>query len=394
MAQALSNVRILDLSMIVAGPYGTMLLADMGAEVIKIEPPGIGEAGRGLPPHFIEGESAYFIALNRNKKSMTIDLKSQAGLQIFYDLVKKSDVVVNNFRPGVVNRLKIDYETLKTINPRIICCSITGYGETGPANDKPAFDLIIQARGGIMSFTGEAGGNPVKVGVPMADLSGGIFACNGILAALYHREITGQGQKIDISMLDCQISLLTYRAQYFFLAGEIPKPNGCMHPAVHPLKDFHTRTFDIVLDCNTQRIFDEMAQKIGDSRLIDNPKFSSRNDRFTNREELYAILEEIFLTRSGEEWLELLEDHIPIGPINTIDRALTDPQILSRRMVVDIPYGNDSALKLVGNPIKLSASEEVFKKPSRLGEDTEEVLKEMLGYAQEEIDQLKSRKII
>jgi CoA:oxalate CoA-transferase len=393
MTQALSNVRILDLSMIVAGPYGTMMLADLGAEVIKIENPNTGEAGRGLPPHYFEGESAYFISLNRNKKSVTLDLKSETGLNIFYDLVKTADVVVNNFRPGVLKRLKIDYATLDKINPRIICCSITGYGETGPTSDRPAFDLIVQARGGIMSFTGETNRKPVKMGAPMADLSGGVFASNGILAALYHREITGRGQNIDISMLDCQISLMTYRAQYYLVAGEIAKPNGCGHTAVHPLRDFRTRTFDIVLDCNTQKIFDDMAQKIGDPRLIDNPKFNSRNNRYTHREDLYTILEEIFTTRTGEEWLELLEEIIPIGPVNTVDRALADPQILSRNMVVEIPYGNQR-LKIVGNPIKMSANDEVFTGPPRLGQDTDSVLTSILGYSQEKIDELRMQKVV
>jgi len=394
MPQALSNIRILDLSMIVAGPYGTMMLADLGAEVIKIENPNGGEAGRGLPPHYFEGESAYFISLNRNKKSITLNLKSETGLHIFYDLVEKSDVVVNNFRPGVLEKLKIDYNTLEKINPRIICCSITGYGATGPTCDRPAFDLIIQARGGIMSYTGEPNRKPVKMGAPMADLSGGIFASNGILAALYNREITGRGQNVDISMLDCQISLMTYRAQYYLVAGEIAKPNGCGHTAVHPLRDFGTRTFDIVLDCNTQKIFDAMAQKIGDPRLIDNPKFSSRNNRYTHREELYTIMEEIFMTRTGEEWLELLEEIIPIGPVNTIDRSLADPQILSRNMVVEIPYGNEKKLKIVGNPIKMSANDEVFTAPPQLGRDTDAVLKNILGYSQEKIDELRCQKIL
>ena len=394
MNKTLSNVKILDLSMIVAGPYGTMILADMGAEVIKIENPKTGEAGRGLPPHYLEGESAYFISLNRNKKSVTLDLKSEIGLNIFYDLVRVSDVVINNFRPGIVQKLKIDYETLNKINPKIICCSITGYGETGPASNRPAFDLIIQARGGIMSFTGEPGGKPVKMGAPIADLSGGIFAATGILAALYQREITGRGQKIDISMLDCQISLLTYRAQYYLVAGEIAKPSGCGHSAVHPLRDFHTKTFDIVLDCNTQKIFDNLAEKIGDPRLINNPKFGSRNNRYTHREELYKILDEIFMTRTGEEWLELLEENIPIAPVNTVDRALKDPQVLSRNMVVDIPFGSEKQLKIIGNPIKMSMNEESFIAPPKLGQHTSNVLKGILGYDDKKIEELKNHKII
>ncbi|MDP3879953.1 MAG: CoA transferase [Dehalococcoidales bacterium] len=242
MTLPLANVRILDLTSVLSGPYCTMILGDLGAEIIKIERPGTGDAARGLPPHFVEGESAYFIAINRNKKSMVLNLQSAGGKEIFYRLAQDADVVINNYRPGVVERLGIDYETLKKINPRIICCSVTGYGETGPFKDRPAFDLIIQARGGIMSYTGEAGGKPVKMGTPMGDFAGGLFAANGIMAALYHREKTGRGQKIDLSLLDCQISLLTYRGEYYFVGGEVAKPLGVGHASIHPLRDFKTQT--------------------------------------------------------------------------------------------------------------------------------------------------------
>jgi CoA:oxalate CoA-transferase len=261
----LSGIRILDLSLIMAGPYCTLILGDLGAEVIKVEKPGEGEGARGVPPHFFEGESAYFIAMNRNKKSMILDLKNEKGREVFYELAKKSDIVIDNFRPGVVKKLGVDFDTLKEMNPRIICCSISGYGETGPFNDRPAFDLIIQARGGIMSYTGEPGRMPVRMGAPMGDLAGGLFAANGLLAALYQRERTGRGQKIDISLLDCQISLLTYRAQYYFVGNEIAQPLGSGHASIHPIRAFKTKSFDIVMDCNTQNIFTELCEAIGDS---------------------------------------------------------------------------------------------------------------------------------
>jgi len=395
MGLALSNIRILDLTLIMAGPYCTLILGDLGAEVIKIERPGEGEGARGVPPHFFEGESAYFIAMNRNKKSMTLDLKNRKGREIFYELAKKSDIVIDNFRPGVVKKLGVDFDTLKEMNPRIICCSISGYGETGPFNDRPAFDLIIQARGGIMSYTGEPGRMPVRMGAPMGDLTGGLFAANGLLAALYQRERTGRGQKIDISLLDCQISLLTYRAQYYFVGNEIAQPLGSGHASIHPIRAFKTKTFDIVMDCNTQNIFTELCEAIGDSKMAANPKFNCRENRLKNKEELYNILEEIFLTKTGEEWLELLEKRIPISPISTIDKALSDPQVLSRNMVVEVDYGNNKKLKVVGNPIKMSEIEqEVFKAPPRLGQHTEEILTHILNYSPEHIKELRQQKII
>jgi len=355
MGQPLSNVRILDLSLIMAGPYCTLILGDLGAEVIKIERPGIGEGARGVPPHFFEGESAYFIAMNRNKQSMTLDLKTEKGKEIFYELAKRSDVVIDNFRPGVVKKLGVDFDVLNKINPKIICCSISGYGQTGPFNDRPAFDLIIQARGGVMSYTGEPGQMPVRMGAPMGDLTGGLFAAQGILAALYQREQTGRGQRIDISLLDCQISLLTYRGQYYFIGNEIAQPIGSGHTSLHPIRAFKTKTFDIVIDCNTENIFRELCDAIG----------------------------------------RPLDKRIPIGPINTVDKVLSDPQVLSRNMVAEVDYGNGKILKILGNPIKMSEiDQEVFKAPPRLGENTEDVLKSILRYSSHEIDDLRSKKII
>ena len=391
----LSGVRILDLTLLMAGPYCTLILGDLGAEVMKIETPGVGEAGRGVPPHFFEGESAYFIAMNRNKKSITLNLRTDEGRDIFYALAKKSDVVIDNFRPGVLKRLGADYESLKAVNPRIISCSITGYGQTGALNDGPASDLTIQARGGIMSYTGEPGRMPVKMGAPIGGLAGGIFAAHGILAALYQRERTGRGQQVDVSLLDCQISLLTYRGQYYFVGNEIAQPVGSGHASTHPVRAFKTKTFDIVVDCNTQKVFVELCGMIGRPELAENPKFRLREDRYKNKEELYSILEELFLSKSGEEWMELLEERIPISPINTVDRALVDPQVLSRNMVVEVEYPNGKRLKILGNPIKMSEiKKQVFSVPPQLGEHTDKVLKDYLGYSNEEIQRLKTDKII
>ncbi len=389
MSMPLSGVRVLDLTVMIAGPVSAMILADLGAEVIKIEKPGTGEGARGMPPHFFEGESAYFIAFNRNKKSVVLDLKGEYGRKTFYELVKKSDVVVDNYRPGVLEKLKIDYETLRQVHPGIICCSITGYGSTGPFKGRPAFDIAVQARGGIMSFTGEPGRQPVRAGVPMGDLGGGLFGLHGILAALYQREKTGRGQKIEVSMLDCQIALLTYRGQYYLTAGEIAESLGTEHASVVPSRGFKTKTINIVIDCNLQRIFDEFCTLAGVSEIARDPRFNSRDNRFIHRKELYDLLEKLFMTKTGEEWLELLEDRIPIAPINTVDKALADPQILSRNMVPEIDYGNGKKLKIIGNPIKMSEMEqEKFKPAPRLGEHTEEILRELLHYSSEDIERL------
>lgn len=395
MSLPLSDVRVLDLTLIMAGPYCTLIFGDLGAEVIKIERPGIGESARKMPTFVFEGESAYFIAMNRNKKSITLDLKEQEGRNIFYELAKKSDVVIDNFRPGVVKSLGVDFDTLRKINPRIICCSISGYGQTGPFKNRPAFDLVIQARGGIMSYTGEPGRIPVRMGAPMGDLAGGLFASQGILAALFQREKTGRGQQIDISLLDCQTSLLTYRAQYYFSGKEIARPVGSGHVSAHPIRAFQTKTFDVVIDANTENIFVELCNGIGKSNMCQNPKFNSREMRLKHKEELYAILEKVFLEKTGEEWLVLLEEKIPIAPINTIEKALADPQTLNRNMVVEVEYENGKKLKIVGNPIKMSEiEEEVFKRPPRLGEHTDRILSEVLNYSPEEIRRLRERKII
>lgn len=395
MSLPLTNVRILDLTLIMAGPYCTLILGDLGAEVIKIEKPGIGESSRAMPPYTFEGQSAYFIAMNRNKKSMTLDLKSEEGKRIFLDLAKNSDVVIDNFRPGVVKKLGIDFDALKKINPRIICCSISGYGQTGPFRDRPAFDLVIQARGGIMSYTGEPDQIPVRMGAPMGDLSGGLFASQGILAALYQREKTGRGQQVDISLVDCQTSLLTYRAQFYLVGNEIAQPVGSGHVSAHPIRAFQTKTFAIVIDANTESIFAELCAAIGKPGMSTDEKFHSRAARLKNKEELYTILEEAFLEKSGEEWLEMLEKRIPIAPINTIDKALADPQTLSRNMVVEVEYENNKKLNILGNPIKMSEiGRERFVRPPYLGEHNEEILSKLLNYSPEQIEELKSRNVL
>lgn len=395
MAPPIAGIRILDLSQMLAGPYGTMILADLGAEVIKIERPGGGDIARGMPPHFFHGESVYFISMGRNKKSLSLDLKAGEGLELFYRLVRLSDVVYDNFRPGILEKLRIDYETLKQINPRIISCSVTGYGHTGPFKDRPAFDLIIQARGGIMSYTGEPGRMPVRMGAPMGDLGGGLFAVQGVLAALYQREKTGLGQKVDIGLLDCQISLLIYRGLYSLYAGEVARPVGSGHVSANPIRAFHTKTFDIVIDANTDKFFVELCEGLSLQELASDPRFLTRADRLKNKDALYALLDEAFLQKTGEEWLEILEARVPIGPINTVDMALRDPQVCSRNMVVEITHPCGEKMKLLGNPIKMSQrGEEAYEPPPGIGEHTEQILRQLLSLDSSEIQRLRDNKII
>jgi crotonobetainyl-CoA:carnitine CoA-transferase CaiB-like acyl-CoA transferase len=395
MTQPLAGVRILDLSQMLAGPYGTMILGDLGAEIIKIEKPGEGEIGRGMPPHFFHGESVYFLSVNRNKRSLTLDLKAKEGLDIFYRLVKVSDVVYDNFRPGVLEKLRIDYETLKKINPRIIACSVTGYGQTGPFKDSPAFDLIIQGRGGIMSYTGEPGQMPVRMGAPMGDLGGGLFAVQAVNAALFQREKTGLGQRIDLSLLDCQISLLIYRGLYYLYGGEIAQPVGSGHVSAIPIRAFKTKTFDIVIDANTDKFYQEICAGIGRPDLASDPRFLTRAHRLKNKDVLYKILEETFLQKTGQEWLKIMEGKVPIGPINTVDMALSDPQVVARNMVVETTHRSGEKMKLIGNPIKMSQAEDInFTPPPAVGEHTDQILQDLLSFSPPEIKQLREKKVI
>jgi CoA:oxalate CoA-transferase len=393
----LKGVRILDLSRLLAGPFGTMILSDMGAEVIKVEQPEKGDGSRGMPPYFLEGESAYYLSMNRNKKSMTLNLKSEEGRNIFYSLVKKADVVYENYRPGVMERLGIGYETLKEINPKIIYCSVSGYGQTGVYRDRPAFDLVIQAMGGIMSFTGSENGEPSRMGVPMGDLGGGIYAAHGVLAALYEREKSGKGKKIDISMLDVQVSLLTYRALYYFINGDVPSPIGAGHVSAVPIGAFKTKSFDIVVDANTEEIWVRLCNGLNIQDLAEDPRFCNRGKRLENKELLLSMLQDVFLQKTGEEWIDKLnEAQVPAGPINTVDKILNDPHIKERNMVLNIDHPKAGLLKLAGNPIKFEGESEEGKYtyPPMFGEHTDEILQSLLDLNESEIINLKNNKVL
>jgi len=379
--RALEGTVILDLTHMLSGPYGTMLLADLGATTIKVEPPGKGEGTRKLlaedPAYSLNGMGAYFLTLGRNKKSVCIDLKSEKGLEVFYSLVQKADVVIDNFSVGVTKRLKIDHEALSEINPRIVTCTVSGFGETGPDPHRPAFDQVIQGMGGGMSITGFPDQPPVRSGIPIADLAGGSFGAMGVLAALLARERTGKGQHIDISMLDCQISLLNYMATMFFLSGENPGRLGNAHFVHVPYNTFKTRDQHIIIAV----IFDSFWEKL--LEVIEVPdleieKYKTQPGRFADRDFIERKLNEVLSTETSEYWLGALRaKRIPCAPVNSFDQSLNDEQIRFRNMVVSVEHPEGGTVEMPGNPIKMSEThEDVFDSPPLLGEHTDEILRQ------------------
>ncbi|MDI6754340.1 MAG: CoA transferase [Thermodesulfobacteriota bacterium] len=392
----LQGVRIIDLSMMLAGPSGSMLMGDLGAEIIKVEPLDGDETRVGPPYFYAENMSAYYWSINRNKKSVVINLKSPEGRQVLYDLVTKSDVVYDNYRPGVLERLQSDYETLKKYNPQIICCSISTYGYTGPYRDRPGYDLIVQAVSGGMSITGEPGGSPVRAGIPLGDLVGGLLGVHGVLAAYIHRQKTGEGQRLEVSLLDGQIYLLTYVAQYYFNSGKIPGPIGSGHQSLVPYQAFKTKDIQIVIVAHQDHHFQRLCKAIGKPEWAEDPRFNTRTKRLENKSQLIPMMEAHLMTRPGDEWLEAIHKAgVPAGPINTLDRVLSDPQVLSRDMVKETDGPGKEKIKILGNPLKFDKTPvDTFTRPPQLGEHTREVLTNILGYSAEKIDSLVQKEAI
>jgi crotonobetainyl-CoA:carnitine CoA-transferase CaiB-like acyl-CoA transferase len=389
----LKGVRIIDLSMMLAGPSGSMLMGDLGAEIIKVEPLD-GDETRVSPPYFYaENMSAYYWSINRNKKSIVINLKSPEGRQVLYDLVAKSDVVYDNYRPGVLERLQIDYETLKKYNPQIICCSISTYGYTGPYRDRPGYDLIVQAVSGGMSITGEPGGSPVRAGIPVGDLVGGLLGVHGVLAAYIHRQKTGEGQRLEVSLLDGQVYLLTYIAQYYFHSGKVPGPIGAGHQSLVVYQAFKTKDIQIVIVAHQDHHFQRLCKAIGKPEWAEDPRFNTRTKRLENKSQLIPMMEAHLMTRPGDEWLEVIHQAgVPAGPINTLDRVLSDPQVLSRDMIQETDGPGKEKIKILGNPLKFEKTPlNTFTRPPWLGENTVEILSGLLGYSGEKIDGLKQK---
>ena len=396
MSQPLKGIRVLDLTHVLAGPFCTQILGDLGAEVIKIERPGVGDPTRRMPPHTMKDQSLYFMSLNRNKKSLTLDLKAPEGKEIFYGLTRKADVVMNNFTPGTMEKLGLGYEDLKKINPKIVWASVTGYGQTGPYRERPSYDIIVQAMGGAMSYTGEPGKPPVRCGIPIGDLGGAVFAVIGILSALVSRSMTGEGRMVDISMLDVQLALHTYRAKYYFVAGEVPQPVGTAHVSNVPLRAYRTKDSALVIEAYIDHFFRNLCKNLDMEHLADDPRFSTRANRLKNREEVDRILEEAFLTKTTAEWWDLfIKLEVPSGPIYTVAEAVADPQVLSRNMVVEIDSPHVGKTRDVGSPIKVSGVDQTqYVYPPALGEHTEQILKNLLGYSADKIKGLKSQKVV
>jgi CoA:oxalate CoA-transferase len=392
MTHPLEGVRILELGQIIAGTYGSQVLSDLGAEVIKVESPE-GDLGRlpSVAPY--RGTSALFLTLNRNKKSIVLDLKSEDGCNIFYDLVRVSDVVIDNFRPGVLERLKIDYATLNTINPRIIQCSVTGFGSEGTYKDYPALDIIIQAISGYMAITGEPGRPPARVGIPLADLSGGIFSCEGILAALFDRERTGKGRKIELSMFDAMLNLLGYIGTAWLTNGELPQPPGSTHEYSVPWQAFAAKDGYIVVATRQEVFWRKLCEALEDPALASDPRYHTNSNRVQNRAALVPHLERIFRTRTVASWLERLRAaQVPAAPVNNLDGAFAEPPVAAREMIVEYDHPDVGKVRMPGNPIKMSGMEGTISTPApRIGEHTDAVLGELLNLSEEQIAALRAR---
>ncbi len=397
--KALEGLTVIDLTHMLSGPYGALLLADLGARTIKVEPPGKGEGTRRLlenaPEFSRDGMGAYFLTLNRNKESVALDLKSEAGLSLFYDLVKKADIVISNFGAGVTQRLKIDYAHLSAINPRIITCAISGFGETGPLPNRPAFDLVAQGMGGGMSLTGHADGEPLRAGIPIGDLAGGMFGTIGILAAVEARHTTGRGQHVDISMFDAQLSLLNYMGTMYLMSGISPGRNGNGHFVHVPYDTFRTKTRHLIVAVIADSGWSNLVDLLGDESLRD-PAFGDQRGRFANKAFIVGRVQAAFEKETCEHWLEALAAaKVPAAPVNELSHAFADPQALARNMRVTVPLTSGGAVDQPGNPVKLSETyEDSFTPPPSVGRDTVAVLRDLLALDETKIAELAAAGVI
>ena len=382
----LSGIRILDLTRMLAGPYGTMLLGDLGANIIKLED-FAGDYTRAL--------DAYYLSVNRSKRSVVLDIKSPEGKQVFYELVKVSDVVIDNMRPKALRKLQFDYDDLKVHNPGIISCSLSGYGHTGPYQDRPAFDLSIQAISGGMSLTGEEGAPPVKMGIPIADIAGGMFAAFAVVSALVHRNTTGEGRKLDVSLLDSQISMASYLAAYYLIDGTVAGPQGSRHESIVPYEAFRTKDRWIVVACVTPKFWEALCRALNIEELISDERFIDSANRLENRDTLVSLIQAAFKKKTADEWLLLLDEAgVPCAPVNTIDRALNDPQVTDRNMILEFDHPRLDRIRVAGNPVKTPGPEPPMRRPPELGEHTGEVLKEFLGYSDNRLEELEKQQLI
>lgn len=392
----LAGVRVLDFTQFLSGPYGTQILGDLGADVIKIEAPE-GDLSRTVAPNFVRGDSVYFHTINRNKRSIVLDLKREGAVEVVQALLEGSDIVIENFRPGVLARLGIDRVAERAKRPDLIWCSITGFGQDGPARDLPAYDMVVQAISGAMSLTGEEGGRPLRTGVPVGDLAAGLNAAIGVLAALEKRHRTGEGDFIDISMLDGLVSMLSYQATYYLHSGVLPRPQGTGHDSVPTYRTFAAGDGqDIVTTANTERMWVAMATVLGHPELVDDPRFATNADRLGNKEALWQVIEPAFRAKPAAEWVRLFnEASIPVALVKSVPEALADPQVLHRDMVIELRDADGTAVSVLGNPIKFEESGRAAHRfPPALGADGVEVLRELAGLDEAAIEDLLARGVV
>ena len=392
----LEDIKVLDLSHALAGPFCSTMLADFGAQVIKLEPPGAGDIARAWGAPIPGADRAYFVTLHRNKRGIVVDLKHPQGKELFFRLVERCDVVLENYRVGALARLGLGYEAARQRNPGIIYCSVSGFGQDGPYRDRAALDLILQAESGMVSVTGEAGGSGVRAGVSIADLTAGMNAAYGIMLALRVKERTGEGQAVDISMLEGQLALLGTTFGNYFADGVIPKPLGTAYTAVVPYQTFHTRTRDLALAIAGQKIWKKFCPVIGCPELTDDPRYRDVPDRSRNRASLIPKLQEVFLTRTYEEWEALLlANDIPVGAINDLAQVVEHPQVKARGALVEIDHPQAGRVRMVGTPVRLSKTPGKVTAPAPMhGQHTGEVLRDVLGMKAEEIAALGAAGVI
>jgi len=403
MMQPLEDIRVLDLTRALAGPYCTMMLGDLGADVIKVERPGRGDDSRGWGPPFVgkpygpyPGESAYFIAPNRNKRSITVNLKSPEGQEIVRRLASVSDVLVENFRTGVLDGMGLGYEDVHDLNPRLVYCSISGYGRTGPYAERPGYDFIIQAEGGLMGLIGPEEGPPYRVGVPIVDITSGMFAAAGVLAALRTCDLTGEGQLVDVSLLDSQVALLANVASNYLVGGAEPRRLGNAHPNITPYEAFRARDRWFALAAANERQWGMLCDTIGRPDLRDDPRFATNGARVSNRAALVEVLGVVFAARDADEWLaDLREAGLPCGPINTIPDVFEHPQAQVRGLALKAEHPTAGPIQMTGFPYKLSQTPaEARRPPPLLGQHTGEVLTELLGYSAEDVTAFREHDVI
>ena len=383
----LKGLKVLDLSRVLAGPYCTMMLADFGADVIKIEPP-VGDDSRAFGP-FVGKESAYFMSLNRNKRSMVLDFKNQKHIDVFKEMVAKADVVVENYRPGTMEKFGLSYDVLKEINPKIIYAACSGFGRTGPYALKPAYDIIVQAMGGIMSITGEGKDSPTRVGASVGDVIAGMFTAYGVMMALYHREKTGKGQLVDVAMLDCQVAVLENAIARYVTSGEVPVPLGNRHPSITPFSAFTAKDGQVIVGAGNDRLWTKLCNVLNMPELLSDERFKNNGERTKHFHELHAIMNSVLVNKTIDEWIVVLEEAgIPCAPINNIERILKDPQVKARDMIVEVEHPIAGHLKMPGVPVKLSETPgAIHTHAPLLGHDVNAILQELMGWDESTINQ-------